>query len=422
MDEGRGKFTGVRTPIESPFTPGSDVVPPVWAGRTTYLSDWRDIVRPRRLSGVYERGRTLLGEAGTGKSSLVRRIAADAEDAGDWVTPQLRVPLDTDPLSLVASALLELADRAGLPHARDKRIGDQLARVEQVAAGPVSMKLRESAAHESYKVLSELLVEIAREAARLGETMVVVHIDEVQNITDEAALSQLLVALGDALSYEDTVTAPGSVRFRRVLPLAVYLTGLGEFEEMTSRQRGATFSRRFQTSILTGLGDGDMTAALQPFVTEGWETTGPGGDIERVFMTPEARDAIVGLAMGEPLLFQLAGERAWYAGVGDVITADEVHAGWDGAKSEARRHVERILNRLPARERTFLEAMSAIAPEERSLSRITASMGYESGAGAGSAAQRLDSTRGLIARGKNYTFRHRAVEAYLTSPWPDVGD
>lgn len=35
-------------------------------------------------------------------------------------------------------------------------------------------------------------------------------------------------------------------------------------------------------------------------------------------------------------------------------------------------------------------------------------------------AQRLDTVRGIIDRAKPDSFRHRAVEAYLTSDWPTV--
>ena len=71
------------------------------------VADWRDVVRPRRLAGHAERGRTILGEAGLGKSSLVRRIAEDAASRGDWVTPQLRIPSGADPLKRLAAALLD---------------------------------------------------------------------------------------------------------------------------------------------------------------------------------------------------------------------------------------------------------------------------------------------------------------------------
>lgn len=47
-------------------------------------------------------------------------------------------------------------------------------------------------------------------------------------------------------------------------------------------------------------------------------------------------------------------------------------------------------------------------------------MSFAKGSDAGVSARRLDSLRGIIRRGKPYTFRHRAVEAHLTSEWPDV--
>ena len=61
---------------------------------------------------------------------------------------------------------------------------------------------------------------------------------------------------------------------------------------------------------------------------------------------------------GSRSCFQLAGERAWYAGDGDVITAREVARGWQGAAGEAEAHVQRILERLPQREQEVLEAMA----------------------------------------------------------------
>ena len=93
------------------------------------------------------------------------------------------------------------------------------------------------------------------------------------------------------------------------------------------------------------------------------------------------------LAHGEPFLFQLAGERAWYAGTDDLITAEHVKTGWRDAAPEAEAHVQRILDRLPPRERHFLEAMAALPPEERTLTNIARSMGYERTTDAGPTAQ-----------------------------------
>ena len=411
----------MRSPLDSPFRPGSDTVPEVWAGRTSHLSDWRDVLRPRRAAGLHERGRTILGEAGSGKSSLVRRIAREASQSGDWATPQLRIPSGTDPLKKVISALLDLSAAAGLPAAQEKRIGDFLGRVETLSASGVSLSMRAQDEPEPYVILTNLLIEIGRAAIRRGDVVVIIHIDEVQNIGDENALSQLLTALGDALTHEETVDVPGGLRIERGLPIAVYLTGLPEFADMTGARKGATFARRFRTTTLGAIDDDALMSALQPFVTEGWPIADDAGGVGRVFMEPAAQRAIVELAHGEPFLFQLAGERAWYAGTDDLITAEHVRTGWRDAAPEAEAHVQRILDRLPPRERHFLEAMAALPPEERTLTNIARSMGYERTTDAGPTAQRLDLTRGIIRRGRPYDFRHRAVGAYLTSEWPWLG-
>lgn len=409
----------MRSAVNNPFTPGSDTVPQVWAGRLDQLVDWENVVRPRRISGLPERGRTILGEAGLGKSSLVRRIAAAAERRGDWVTPQLRIPSGTDPLKAVATAILRLADKAGLATAREKHIKELLDRVRIVSVKGMSLSLDRSEGPEPYTALTDLLVEVGKAATARGQA-VLLHIDEVQNIADEDTLSQLLISLGDAGAYEQTVVAPGGVRFSRALPIAIYLTGLPDFADMAGARKGATFARRFATTTLGPISDDDLVMALRPFVTQGWEVPNDDGGVDLVRMAPEAADRIVELCCGEPFLFQLAGERAWYAGTGDLITLDEVLAGWDGAKSEATAHVERILTRLPERERQLVEAMARLEPGERTLTTIAKEMGLEGATQAGPTAQRLDTIRGVIERGRPYTFRHRAVEAYLTTEWPRV--
>ncbi|MCK0112478.1 ATP-binding protein [Ornithinimicrobium sp. F0845] len=410
----------MRSALNSPFTPGADSVPAVWAGRVLQLSDWRDVVRPRRVAGLPERGRTILGEAGLGKSTLVRRIASEAEEAGDWVTPQLRIPSRADPLKVIATAILELADNAGLSALRERRIKDALDRVQAVAASGISLTLRQQEGPEPYTVLTDLLVEVGRAAMRQGN-IVLIHVDEVQNISDENALSQTLIALGDALAHEELVRAPGlGAQVRRSLPISVYLTGLPDFADMAGARRGATFARRFKTSTLTAIEDDALASALHPFVIDGWPVPSGSGGINHIRMEPEAAAQIIDLCRGEPFLFQLAGESAWYADTSETITRAQVLTGWAAARSEASSHVERILERLPNRESQFLRAMAELPSEERTLTRIAARIGLPKATDAGPTSQRLDTVRGIIERGKPYTFRHRAVEAYLTSDWPDI--
>jgi hypothetical protein len=410
----------MRDALDNPFSPGSDSIPEVWAGRIEQLSDWRDVVRPRRLAGLPERGRTILGEPGLGKSTLVRRIAQEASRAGDWVTPQLRIPAGADPLKLVAEATLKLATDAGLPSSREKRIGDAIARVQAVAVSGIALTLRGADGREPYAALTELLVEVGRAAISNGNTVALIHVDEVQNITDEKALSQLLIALGDALIHEVEVDVPGGARVSRSLPIAVYLTGLPDFEDMAGARKGATFARRFKTTTLSAIDEEDLTEALQEFILKGWEVPDGNGGSARIRMEPDAAARIVDVCRGEPFLFQLAGEQAWYAETTPTITGEQVLRGWRGAQREATAHVERILERLPARERQLLQVMAELPTAERTLTRIAEAMGFAKVTEAGPTAQRLDTVRGIIDRGKPYTFRHRAVEAYLTSDWPKV--
>lgn len=407
----------LRTAVNNPFSPGADTVPQVWAGRTDQLTDWVNIVRPRRLSGLPERGRTILGEAGLGKSSLVRRIAGLAEREGDWVTPQLRIPSGTDPLKAVAAATLKLADRAGLATAREQRIGELLDRVRAVAVSGVSLTINKKTGPEPYAALTDLLVEIGQAAIK-ARVAVLIHVDEIQNISDVNVLSQLLISLGDVIAHEVTLTVPGGAEIKSALPIAVYLTGLPDFSDLASARRGATFARRFATTTLGPIPDADFETALRPWVVDGWEVADDEGGTRSIRMTADAADQIVQLCQGEPFLFQLAGERAWYAGDSDTISVADVHAGWATARAEATAHVERILDRLPPRERQFVEAMAALAPAERTLTNIASRMQLADVTKAGPTAQRLDTVRGIVDRGRPYAFRHRAVEAYLTSDWP----
>lgn len=410
----------MRTAVENPFVPGSDTIPEVWAGRSGQVSDFENVVRPRRMAGLSERGRTILGEPGLGKSTLVRRLAERARrNHGDWTTAQLRMPLGADPLQIVATALLELAAEAGMAAATEKRLRTLLDRVRAISVAGWGLTLEPTDGAQPFVALTDLLIEIGQ-AAHQQDRLVLIHVDEVQNITGQAALSQLLICLGDALTYEHTVVAPGGVKIDRVLPIVVYLTGLPDFDDMAGARQGATFTRRFKTTTLAPISDDDFKLALAPFLDPGWPVQLDGLQA-RVQMTQEARDAIVARCCGEPFLFQLAGQEAWYASPDSpLITVEDVRQGWQEARPEAVAHVERILGRLPERERQLLEAMTALEPHERTASAIATQMGFGSPTQIGPFASRLDTVRGIINRGKPYSFRHRAIEAYLTSEWPNI--
>lgn len=322
----------------------------------------------------------------------------------------------------VAAALLDLADRAELLTRSKRDIKALLSRVQSIAAFGISVDLNNpSGGEEPYVALTNLMVEIGTAAVEKGDVAVVVHIDEIQNIEDDAVLSQILTALGDALSRQINVPVHGDINAMRYLPLVVYLTGLPEFESMADRRKGATFSRRLAMTTLGPVEDADINDALQEMVIRGWDTVDPDGSRSPVYLTSEARDTIIDLSKGEPFLLQLAGAQAWYAdSTSDRITREHVLDGWRSRVDEAENHVARIVERLPDQESRLVHAMAELKPEERSLTKVAELAKFPRASDAGTAARRLDTVRGIIKRGRPYTFRNRAVEAYLTTDWPAV--
>ncbi len=132
-----------------------------------------------------------------------------------------------------------------------------------------------------------------------------------------------------------------------------------------------------------------------------------------------AVDRLLALVLGDPFLFQLAGQHAWEAGTGPVITAADVDRGWRAASAEARRHVSRMLERVPDGELAVLEAMASLDADDRSARNVARALGHASSARIGTPSRRLEDVRGLIVRGRDrYRFTHRSVEAYLRGGWP----
>lgn len=376
------------------------------------LTDFVERVRSRRLRGMSERGRSILGEPGIGKSVAVMRLAQRATEEGDWVTGQIRFPKEADPFQLMARALDRVAKDVGLPRA-EETASVWLRRLQRLSIAAVgSVEIADEPEPMPHLVLFDALVALGREAAR-SRQLLLVHLDEVQNI-DLPALSQLLVAVGDALAYTYRADLPGG-ETELYLPLAVYLTGLPDFADRAMSDAGATFARRFKTTVLEPLSDEEVRAALWSFVTDGWAVEEP--QASSVTMTADAVDGIVQRCLGDPYVFQLAGQAAWLAGDSSSITIDDVASGWATITPEVRRHVERQLARIPGRERELLEALAQLDSEERTLSAAARLLGVEP-ASVSTYAQRLDTTRNMIVRGKPYRIRARAVEAYLRDVWP----
>lgn len=409
----------MRSPANNPFVPGSDRVPEIWAGRALELADWRDVLTPRRLAGVYERGRIVVGEFGIGKSVLVNRIATEASEAGHWVAGHVRVPVGADALALVAESIREVAAGRDLDARIGRRAGGLLQRVEELTLPAIGggVKLRPRPADpNAYRTVLRLLIEVATLAQAAGR-LLVLRIDEVQNVAAPGPLSQLLTVLGDALEATTTAVDIAGLQRDRVLPLAVYLSGLPDVGRKAGAA-GATFSRRLRALELEPLDEQELRTGLAPFASEGWPVLAADGP-DRVVMEPAGIDLVVDRCVGDPFLFQLAGEAAWNAGTGAVITVGEVERGWRSARREVLRYVEARLEGLTEPQLAYLNAAAALDDGDRTAASIARALDRASSTEIASTTRSLDVHHALIRRSAGrITFRSRALQAHLRGHWP----
>lgn len=390
----------MRTVETNPFRPGADAVPPVWAGRDRELADWRRM-RDARAAHVYVTGRCLLGAPGIGKSVLAHKLAGLAREAGDLVVPTVRLSTGADPLALLARRLGEAAAGAATGGALVAGLSSLLDRVSEIALAGASVRLaRDRPDATPTATLSAAIVGLA-EAAAARRGVLHLTVDEIQNARGRAR-SDLLTVLADALAAE---VEPGNDRYH---PVVVCLTGLPVFEESTSGADGATFRRRFDLTLLTHLDPGtDVVRALVAADANGFFLP-PG---EAVTMERAAIDALAARTHGDPYLLQLVGHHAWNVRPDPRITAADVASGYEAARPQLVRHVERTLEELSQDKRRFVEAMWELAPDHRRAQEVAARLGGPPSRWSTTAA-RLERD-GIIVRDRPYRFANLALVALL---------
>lgn len=396
----------VRTVLNNPFEPGSGAVPTIWVGRDDELADVGHRLVPRRRAGLFERGRTYLGDAGLGKSVLVNRVADELLAEGDLVAGPLRLARGRDPIAALADALTPLVPSG---ERLAKRLEHAVSRVREVGLWGARVAV-EASADDRYAGLAGLLSALAAHAADT-DRLLVIRVDEVQNLSG-APLSQLLTLLGDVSEMRLAATDVTGAEIEQYAPVAVLLSGLPHFPQQAS-DAGATFSRRFATTYLEPFTDQEVRAALVFAFNDGFEVLTDEGP-QLVGLQAAAREELIQQCLGDPFLFQLAGAAAWDAGTGPVITEQEVRAGWARVRREVEGHVRSRMAGLTELQLQVLSAAARLAQQDPDGTVLAQAVGRRSSSDIGSTLQGLVAKRLLVLGPAGYRVISRPLERHLT--------
>lgn len=297
-----------------------------------------------------------------------------------------------------------------------QRAGALLRRIEAirlpVVGGGVDLGSPQPIDHRDVRDLAVALAGLASEDGRL----LVIRVDEVQNLHG-TGLSALLTGLFDAFAAQVTDRDIAGTAHERVLPIALYLSGLPEFSLRASAAR-ATFSRRLKVIDLEPLTRDDIRHALLPFRTDGWPIVAGDGPAA-VTMSSEATEAIVSSCHGSPYLLQLLGDAAWLAGRDTEISVEDVQRGAQQARREVRAHFELLLADLTEAQIAYLRAAATLSAEERTAGAIAAALGRTSSAEVGYIARTLEGRYRLVRRVRGrLELRAPGLDAYLRDEVP----
>jgi hypothetical protein len=342
--------------VLSPYAPGAGTQPPELAGRDSELRAFGVLLK-RLSAGRSEQNLVLWGLRGVGKTVLLNRFAADAEDAGwghGYIELRGRGPL--------RPVLAQVAAQAARSLGRRDSIRERLARTLSIIGG---FSLTAMPAGVTFKLdvdptpgradsgqldldLQDVLVELG-ETARQAQAGVVFFFDEMQ-FAEKRDLEALLAA------------------FHRIgqrgLPVALVCAGLPQLAGMLA-QASSYAERLFQFMEIGRLSPDAARAAL----------TLPSTRVGIAYEEP-ALDFILSRADRYPFFLQTYGRYAWLiakhqpitehdARAADVIAREQLDIGFHRAR----------FNRATAAEQRYLAALAALGDGPQLTADTAAKLG-----------------------------------------------
>lgn len=329
--------------IANPFAPGAGTQPPELAGRDQILAK-AETVLGRVKAGRSAKSQMLLGLRGVGKTVLLNRIAALADES-NYLTEVLEAREDRHLAEMLVpklrSLLIQLSrvEKAKAFARKATGILRTFARVFKVSMGDIEFGVQpEVGTADSGNLdvdLPELLLAVGG-AAKLAERPIALFIDEVQYLSSDD--------LGALLASIHRMGQKG-------LPFVVFGAGLPQLAALAGEAK--SYAERLLNYPEVGpLTDEAARDAIRtPMTSQG------------VQITDGALAMIVEKTKGYPYFLQEWGSHAWNEAETSPITADDVQRATVEVLRELDEGFFRVrLDRLTPRETDYLRAMAELGP------------------------------------------------------------
>ena len=340
----------------NPFVPGAGLQPPELAGRERLLTD-TSIDMDRVLAGRPAKGLILLGLRGVGKTVLLNRLRALADEKG-FRTVRIEAPEGSSLPELLTPELrrtiyaLDLRQAASHRLRRAASVLVNFAKAFKVTAGDLEFSVNltpgEGDTGNLEQDLPRLLVAMA-EAAADRHTAVGLFIDEVQYLSS-VELAAVIVACHEIAQQN--------------LPFLFVGAGLPQVAALAGKAKSYA-ERLFNYPEVGPLESHDARLALvKPAQAEGVSIDG------------DAVEEILAAAKNFPYFIQEWGYQVWNAAPTSPITSDMVRAASPDVVSHLDENFFRVrFDRLTPLEQKYLRAMAELGPGPCATGRIADTLG-----------------------------------------------
>jgi predicted AAA+ superfamily ATPase len=365
----------MNNPHENPYAPGAGTPPPELAGRDEILESIRIAIR-RNISGKSDSNFLLVGLRGVGKTVLLNKVEAIADDEKaitNFIEISINEPLSKTIIVTLRSALLKLDRIEQVKQAW--RVLKSFIEAVKIKHGDTELSIDfdgEPGVADSGNLTLDLadLFVATGEAAKARKTAIVILIDEIQNM--------------EPIELEALIMAVHRINQKK-LPIMVVGAGLPNLIKLTGDAKSYA-ERLFKYPDIGPLNPKEAKRALvQPAEAAG------------VKFAEDAVDEVIKLTKGYPYFLQEWGYQAWNTSSKSPITISDIRSASQKAEENLDKNFFRSrYERLSNPQKVYLRAMAKLGTEPQKTSDIAKEIGKDS--------KQLSSTRdGLIEKGMIYS-------------------